>query len=80
MPTYSFTATDEQDAAITARRLKTVPEVKDNATFVAGAVRDRILASVVQEFIEARVQKVADAYRNGTAQQRADVDKVLSIG
>lgn len=79
MPNYTIAVTDEQDAAITARRTHEAPDVKDNATYVTATVRDRILKGVVDAFIEARVQKVADAYRQGTADQRATVDRVLGI-
>lgn len=79
MATFSFTTTAEQDRALAAKRVTDAPSAKDTAEYVAAVVRDTLLASVVAEYVEARVQLVADAYRAGTAEQRAAVDKDLGL-
>lgn len=76
--TYTYTVSDEEDAAITAQRLTLAPEILDNAAFVAKTVREQLLTPVVKAFIEKRVQVMADAYRVATASKRAAADAALA--
>lgn len=76
--TYSYTVSDEEDAAITARRLAIAPTIVDNATFVAKDIRENILGPVVAAHIEKRVALMADKYRAASAAERVAADSALA--
>ncbi|MPZ20133.1 MAG: hypothetical protein GEV06_19780 [Luteitalea sp.] len=81
MATYTKTTGPVQEAAITAKRLKATEaggDFSDNAAFVDHAI-DAMLQPIVAEFIEARLQLVADAYRTAPASARATVDEALGL-
>lgn len=79
MPDYTISISAEEDAAITARRLADAPTAKDNATFITTVAQPQIIGDTLKAFIEVRVQKMADAYRAGTPDQRTAVDRVFGL-
>lgn len=89
MAVHSFTTSALQEAAITYKRSRVnqeraaqvppLPPFDDNAAFVAFAVENQILGPLVPEFVESRLQLVANAYRMATPAQRQSVDQALGI-
>lgn len=89
MALHQFNTTNLQEAAITYKRSRVnaerttqtppLPPFDDNPAFVAFAVENQILGPLVPEFIEARLQLVANAYRTATPAQRSSVDTALGI-
>lgn len=77
MAEYTFTTTPEQDAAIATNHRLRAPDVPFDA-FVTASIQAE-LEQIAQAFIEARVQRLVDAYRAGTAEQRAQVDAILRL-
>jgi hypothetical protein len=89
MALHSFNTTALQEAAISYKRQRVnqeraamtppQPPFDDNAAFVAFAVENQILGPLVPEFVEARLQMVANAYRIATPAQRQSVDSTLGL-
>lgn len=89
MALHQFNTTAIQEAAITYKRQRInaertsatppLPPFDDNAAFVAFAVENEILGPLVPEFVEARLQLVANAYRTATNAQRQAADQALGI-
>lgn len=77
MARYTFDTTAEQDAAIEVSHKLQSPDTPFD-TFVTGAIAVR-LKEITDQFIEMRVQKLVDAYRAATPEQRAAVDAVLEL-
>lgn len=79
MAEHLFVTTDEEEAAITASRLATAPELPDNDTFINTVVRANVLTPAVKLYIEAQVTRVADAYRAATPEERAAAEAALRV-
>lgn len=85
---YAFDTTDEQEDAITYKRLKLNVELEkagqptydDNASYVAFFVATAIIGPLIVEFVESKLQKVADAYRAATDTDRKTVEGTLKVG
>jgi hypothetical protein len=89
MALHTFDTSPLQEAAITFKRQRVnqeraaqtppLPPFDDNAAFVAFVVENQILGPIVPEFVNARLQLVADAYRTATPAERQAVDQALGI-
>ena len=89
MAVHTFTTTPIQEAALTYKRgivnaqraAKTppLPPFDDNPAFVDDVVRNTLIGPLVQEFVEARLQLIANAYRTATNTQRQAADAALGI-
>jgi hypothetical protein len=89
MANYAFTTTAIQEAALTFKRGKVnteratatppLPPFDDNAAYVADYVGSTLMAPLFVEFVEARLQMVANAYRTATNAQRQAADTALGI-
>lgn len=77
MADYTFSTTTEQEAAIDLHHKLRAPE-KTRDQFVSESIGAE-LSAIAKAFIEARVQKLVDAYRAGTPEQRAQVDAILKL-
>lgn len=89
MAVHTFTTGAVQEAAITYKRglvnqdratqVPPLPPFDDNPAYVDEVVRMKLLGPLVQEFVESRLQLVANAYRTATAAQRQAADQALGI-
>lgn len=89
MATYSFTTTAFQEAAVTFKRTKVnaersaavppLPPFDDNTTYVSDFVVTTLMSPLLVEYVEARLQMVANAYRTATPTQRQTVDTALGL-
>jgi len=89
MAQHTFTTSAIQEAALTYKRgvvnaqraaaTPPLPSFEDNPSYVDEVVRNVLLGPLVQEFVEARLQLVANAYRTATNAQRQTVDAALSL-
>lgn len=77
MAKYTFDTNAEQDAAIALSHQQTSPE-SPLEDFIVTEIQKR-LGGITATYIEMRVQKVVDAYRTATPEQRAIVDQALNI-
>jgi len=86
--TYAFDTTDEQEDAITFKRLQLnaereksgLPPFEENGSYVGYFVMTAIIGPLVAEFIEASVQPVADLYRQAAYADRKAAEQVLKGG
>ena len=58
---------------------KAAPASANNAAYVEMVAVPALVQAVVSAYIEVRLKLVADAYRVGTAAQRAAVDAALGV-
>jgi hypothetical protein len=89
MATHSFTTTVIQETALTYKRSivnaqrasqsPPLPPFDDNPAYVDDVVRNTLLGPLVQEYVETRLQQVANAYRTATNTQRQTVDSTLGL-
>lgn len=89
MANHAFTTSAIQEAALTYKRgivnaerasaAPPLPPFEDNAAYVDDVVRNTLLGPLVQTFVEARLQLVANAYRTATNTQRQTVDTTLGL-
>ena len=89
MAVHTFTTSAIQEAALTFRRAEVnaqrasaippLPPFEDNPTYIDEVVRNTLLGPLVQEFVEARLQVLANAYRTATNAQRQAADAALGI-
>ena len=89
MAVHTFTTSAVQEAALTYKRsvvnaqraaaVPPLPPFDDNPAYVDDVVRQKLLGPLVQEFVEARLQMVANAYRTATNAQRVAADTALGL-
>ena len=86
--TYAFDTTDEQEDAITYKRLQFnavrekegIPPLEDNGSYVGYFVMTTIIGPLVAEFVEASVQPLSDLIRKASYDDRKAVEKLLTSG